>query len=258
MGTHPLESPSLRAELLTTVAALKARRAELMQDVARIDEKLRAAAVLLGQSIGEEGEGAPAGAPAGSSEVRPPKPPETWPELIFYSLYGVQGGKQPKQIMRDAAGTPMQIKAESNPNGLYNTLIRLEGGKKIVRREGRVYLPEVIAAIERGEITESTDEDSASEAASAPALILRVLESHPNGINARGVIRALRNIPEGLERLNRNPQVAYAALSRMVQNAAIIRDERGLYRMPSYDAPAEPETEAASLFDETNRPERLQ
>jgi hypothetical protein len=241
MGTSPLESPSLKGQLMSTATALKEERDGLMARVMVIDDQLRAIEVLTGESL----------VPAGALQpLAPRQDPTTLPEMVIHSLGMRLGGKTAREIVGDFAGTPFETRHANNPNGLYNTLSRLVASNRIARHNGRYYLPETLASIERGELQEEMAEGEGVEGTSVPDLILRVLSAHPTGINARGVMRALRNIPEGLERLERNSQVAYAALSRMVQNGVIVRDG-SIYRRPAYGATpaADPPSEArGSLF----------
>lgn len=163
--------------------------------------------------------------------------PKTWREFIAVVLRQAGRSMTNKEVIEAGTGTEFEDRFKAGPNGYYNTTRMMELNGELVKVGKRLYDPAFYAKIQSGEASE---EDLPVEATreSIPNIILRALREHGVGLEAAGVIEALRAIPETSAIADRNPALIRTHLSKMLGKGQLAR-ENSKYKLPEWSRSAE-------------------
>jgi hypothetical protein len=136
--------------------------------------------------------------------------------------------KDISQGIRERGG-PAKERLERNPNGIYNALKRMVEDGHIVRVGERVYTVGLFNALKQaGKLEEEDDDEQFSIAEAILGIVAR-----GEVLTAAQIIRKLRENPIALDKMRRNPQYSYAAMSRLVSKGQLIKDGPHSYRRPT-------------------------
>ncbi|GJD84334.1 hypothetical protein HPGCJGGD_2210 [Methylobacterium haplocladii] len=155
-----------------------------------------------------------------------------WRRAIEPVISAATRGLLPKEIaqgIRDGDNEEVKERLARNPNGLYAALERMEDDGQVVRHADKVYSAALYDALSQsGDLDDDADESGLTGVGLFIAKF--ILENGP--IRPKTLMEALRNNDEFVERVTKNPQYGYSALSRLVRQGRLVKDG-ALYAVPS-------------------------
>lgn len=206
------------------------RRADLLSEVAAIDEKLRAVRVLMPAV-------ADMLATERLSESRSAVPDSTslndrpMTELVLWALRDEKGGRDPRWIRSYLSQIPeIAHKVESKPTNVGNAAVRLVERGRLVKHDNLYYLPTTLERIKAGEIEEERVANGASPTFNR--LMRDVLGRYGKPFAAADAIRLAKADPRTASLVEANPNRVYSWLGRETFKKKLIK-EGELYRLPS-------------------------